>query len=156
MDLTIDVEDYKLNVRSSGLIIHDNFILTHHNLESDHYALPGGRIEIGEDSVSTVKREFLEETGKEIEVKECAAVVENYFTHDGQKYHEILFTHLAEFKNEEDRKIITELENIEKKSHLRYEWLDINKIDEYNVRPYVLKEIIKSKNFPIHKVNIDK
>ena len=155
MDLTIDVEDYKLNVRSSGLIIHDNFILTHHNLESDHYALPGGRIEIGEDSVSTVKREFLEETGKEIEVKECAAVVENYFTNKGQKYHEILFAHLAEFKNEEDRKLITELENIEEKGHLRYEWIDINKIDEYNVRPYVLKEIIKSKNFPIHKVNID-
>ena len=155
MDLTIDVEDYKLNVRSSGLIIHDNFILTHHNLESDHYALPGGRIEIGEDSVSTVKREFLEETGKEIEVKGCAAVVENYFTHKGQKYHEILFAHLAEFKNEEDRKLITELENIEDNKDLKYEWIDIDKIDEYNVRPYVLKEIIKSKNFPIHKINID-
>ena len=155
MDLTIDVEEYKLNVRSSGLIIHDNFILTHHNLESDHYALPGGRIEIGEDSVSTVKREFLEETGKEIEVKECAAVVENYFTHKGQKYHEILFAHLAEFKNEEDRKLITELENIEDNKDLKYEWIDIDKIDEYNVRPYVLKEIIKSKNFPIHKINID-
>ena len=55
-------------------------------MESDHYALPRGRIEIGEDSVSTVKREFLEETGKEIEVKECAVVVENYFTNNGQKH----------------------------------------------------------------------
>ena len=155
MDLTIDVEDYKLNVRSSGLIIHDNFILTHHNLESDHYALPGGRIEIGEDSVTTVKREFLEETGKEISVKGCAAVVENYFTNKGQKYHEILFAHVAEFKNEEDRKNICELENIEGKDYLKYEWLDINKIDEYELRPYALKEIIKKHTYPVHKVYKD-
>ena len=155
MDLTIDVEDYKLNVRSSGLIIHDNFILTHHNLKSDHYALPGGRIEIGEDSVTTVKREFLEETGKEITVTGCATVVENYFTIEGKKYHEILFTHVAEFKNEEDRKIITELENIEGKDYLKYEWLDINKIEEYNLRPHAIKDIIKNKVFPVHKINRD-
>lgn len=155
MDLTIDVEDYKLNVRASGLIIHNNFILTHHNLESGHYALPGGRIEIGEDSVTTVKREFLEETGKEINVTGFASVVENFFTNKGQKYHEILFVHFAEFVNKEDKNIICNLKNIEGKDYLNYEWIDINKIEQYELRPNILKEILKDKVFSVHKIHID-
>ena len=50
MDITIDVEDYKLNVRGSVLIEHNGKILAHRNINSNHYALVGGRVEIGEDS----------------------------------------------------------------------------------------------------------
>ena len=39
MDITIDVEDYKLNVRAAGIIIHDGKILVHRNINSDHYAI---------------------------------------------------------------------------------------------------------------------
>ena len=56
MDLTLDVEDYKLNIRAGGVIIHNNKILTHRNINKDHYCLPGGRIEIGESSEQTIKR----------------------------------------------------------------------------------------------------
>ena len=47
MDLTIKVEDYKLNVRAAGIIIHNNKVLTHRNLNSNHYTFIGGRVEIG-------------------------------------------------------------------------------------------------------------
>ena len=53
MDLTIDIEDYKLNVRATGVIIHNNKILAHKDIRSDHYALIGGRVEIGENSADT-------------------------------------------------------------------------------------------------------
>ena len=39
MDITIDLEDYKLNVRVADVIIHNNKILVHKNVNSDHYAL---------------------------------------------------------------------------------------------------------------------
>ncbi len=55
MDITINVEDYKLNVRAAGVIIHDGKILAHKNINSDHYALIGGRVEIGESSANTIK-----------------------------------------------------------------------------------------------------
>lgn len=58
MDLTIEVEDYKLNVRAAGIIIHNNKVLTHRNINSDHYTFIGGRVEIGEDSASTVKEKL--------------------------------------------------------------------------------------------------
>ena len=58
MDITIDIENYKLNVRAAGIIIHNNKVLLHRNINENHYALIGGRVEIGENSADTVKREI--------------------------------------------------------------------------------------------------
>lgn len=56
MDITVDIENYRLNVRTAGLIIHNNKLLAHKDANSDHYALIGGRIKTGEDSESAIKR----------------------------------------------------------------------------------------------------
>ena len=153
MDLTIDVEDYKLNVRAAGVIIHNNKVLAHKNINSDHYALIGGRVAIGDDSEKTVKREIQEELGKEIEIPGYVATVENFFEMKDAKYHEILFIHRAEFKNEEDKKIEYTLKNIEGKDYLQYEWLDLGKIEEYPLLPEAVKEVLKENKFPVHKIN---
>ena len=57
---------------------------------------------------------------------------------------------------EEDKKLESTLQNIEGKDYLQYEWIDLDKIDEYPLRPDVLKEVLKESKFPVHKINIDK
>ena len=155
MDITIKVEDYKLNVRAAGIIIHNNKILTHRNINSDHYALIGGRIQIGEDSETALKREIKEETGREINITGYIATIENFFEMKSEKYHEIMFIHKAEFVNEQDQIIEDTIKNIEGKEYLKYEWLDLDKLDEYNLLPIAAKEILKNGKFPVHKINID-
>ena len=85
MDITINVEDYKLNVRAAGVIIHNGKILVHKNINSDHYALIGGRVEIGENSANTIKREIKEELGKDIEITGYISTIENFFKMKGFK-----------------------------------------------------------------------
>ena len=153
MDLTIDIEDYKLNIRAAGVIIHNNKILVHKNTNSDHYAIIGGRVEIGEDSKKTVKREIQEELGKKVEITGYIATIENFFNMKGSKYHEILFIHKAEFLNEKDKKIEYTLKNIEGKDNLKYEWLELEKINEYPLLPKMVKEILQENKFPVHKIN---
>lgn len=153
MDITIEVEDYKLNVRAAGIIIHNNKILLHRNIKSDHYALIGGRVTIGENSEETIKREIQEEIGKEVEVIEYISTVENFFEMKNSKYHEILFVYKLEFINEEDKKIDYILKNMEGKEYLQYEWIDINEIDKCPIKPEVVKDILKQNKFPIHKIN---
>lgn len=155
MDLTIEVEDYKLNVRAAGIIIHNNKVLTHRNLNSNHYTFIGGRVEIGEDSVTTVKREIEEELGKEAEIIEHGGVIENFFEMQGTKYHEMLFMHRAEFVDEEDQKIEYTLKNREGKDYLQYEWIDIDHLDDYPIKPAIIKEILKQGKFPVHMINKD-
>ena len=155
MDLTIDVEDYKLNVRATVIIEHNGKILAHKNVRSNHYALIGGRVKIGEDSETTVKREMMEELGNKIEVTGYVATIENFFEMNGTKYHEILFVHKAEFVDEEDKKIEYSLKNIEGEDWLQYEWLDISKIDEYPLLPSSIKSVLKENKFPVHKITKD-
>lgn len=153
MDLTIDIEKYKLNIRSGAVIIHNNKILTHKNINKDHYCLPGGRVEIGENSEETIKREIYEELGKNVEITRYIATIENFFEMENKKYHEIMFVYNVEFRNEEDKKIDYILKNIEGKKGLQYEWIDLNEIDKYNILPKCIKEILKEEKFPIHKIN---
>lgn len=156
MDITIDIEDYKLNIRAAGIIIHNGKILAHKNVNNNHYALVGGRVAIGEDSALTVKREIKEELGKDVEITGYVATIENFFEMKDSKYHEILFIYKAEFIDEEDKKIEYTLKNIEGKEYLQYEWLEIEKIDEYPILPKVVKNIIKENKFPVHQIYYDK
>lgn len=153
MDLSLDIENYKLNIRSAGLIIHNNKILAHRNINKDHYCLPGGRIEIGESSEETIKREIQEELGKEIDIIGYLATIENFFEMENKKYHEYYFLHKIEFSNEADKKINYTMHNAEGKEYLQYEWLDLEKIEEYNILPECLKKVLKSENLPVHIVN---
>ena len=153
MDITLDVEDYKLNIRAAGVIIHNGKILAHRNINSDHYALVGGRVQIGENSAKTVRREIQEELGKNIEITSYIATIENFFEMKGSKYHEILFVHQAEFINDEDKEIEYTLKNKEGKDYLQYEWLDLNKIEEYPLYPKAIQTILKEQKFPTHKIN---
>ena len=155
MDITIDVEDYKLNVRAAGVIIHNNKVLAHRNINSDHYALVGGRVEIGEDSETTLKREIKEELGKNIEITGYVSTIENFFEMKELKYHEILFVYQAEFVDEEDKKIEYTLKNIEGKDYLQYEWLELERINQYPVLPKAIQDILKDGKFPAHKINND-
>lgn len=155
MDITLDVENYKLNIRAAGVIIHNNKVLLHRNINSDHYALLGGRVEIGERSDNTVKREILEETGKEVEITGYIATIENFFEMRERKYHEILFVHKAEFKNENDKLLEETIKNIEGKDYLQYEWIDLDKIENYPVRPEIIKKMLKEGKFPTHQINND-
>ncbi len=153
MDITIDLEDYKLNVRAAGVIIHNNKILVHKDVNSDHYALIGGRVEIGEDSEKTVKRELIEEIGKDVEITGYVATIENFFEMKGLKYHEIMFVHKVEFVKDEDKEIQYTLKNIEGKDFLQYEWIDLDKIEEYPLLPKTITKVLKDNKFPVHKIN---
>ena len=155
MDISINVDNYRLNVRAAALIIHNNKLLVHKNDNEDFYAILGGRIQIGENSQETLKREILEEMGKEIEIKGYAATIENFFTFNGKNNHEYMFVYNADFKDENDKKILDMINNVEGNDYLHYEWIDLDKIDSYNILPKIMKDVLKSNVFPVHKINDD-
>ena len=156
MDITIEVQDYVLNVRAAVVIVHNDRILVHKDINSDHYALMGGRVELGEDSITTIKREIKEEIGKEIEIIGYISTVENFFIMKGKKYHEIEFVYLAEFKDEKDKLIQDTIKNIEGKDYLQYEWIERNQIDKIPLMPVKIQEVLKDEKYPVHIINKDK
>lgn len=156
MDITVKMENHTLNVRAAGIIIHNNKVLMHRNVNESYHALLGGRVELGESSEDTVKREILEELGKEVEITGYCCTIENFFNFRGSEYHEIMFVHFAEFVDDEDKKIEETLKNIEGREELEYRWLDLDKINEYEIRPDIMRKVLSDKVFPVHVVNDDR
>lgn len=64
-----------------------------------------------------------------------------------------MFVYGIEFINEEDKKIDYVMKNIEGKDYLQYEWIELDRIEEYTLLPKVLKEVLKENKFPIHRIN---
>jgi ADP-ribose pyrophosphatase YjhB (NUDIX family) len=59
----------------------------------------GGGIEFGEHSRDALLREMREELGAEVERLELVGVLENVFTYEGARGHEIVFVYDGEFRD---------------------------------------------------------
>lgn len=73
----------------------------------------GGKIEFGEKSSETVRRELLEEIGCEVHNLSYLTTLENIFTYNGQRGHEIVIVYDGDFtdKSVYQRTIIHGLED---------------------------------------------
>ena len=69
----------RLRVRVNGVLIEeDKILLIQHKMSEDRafWAVPGGGMDYGSDVISNLRREFLEETGLEVAVKDFLFVYE--------------------------------------------------------------------------------
>ncbi|GAB3070694.1 NUDIX hydrolase [Salinicoccus sesuvii] len=88
-----------------GLVIKDNALLLeercgkHSRGEGIYYRPIGGTIEWSERSSETLKREFIEEIGTEIDIINYVACLENIFEVDSMIGHEITQVYRAVFKD---------------------------------------------------------
>ena len=109
------------------------------------YCPPGGRIEFGERSDLALRREMREELGAEIDGLILLGVLENLFTFDGARGHEIVFVYDAQFT---DRSLytVTGFQGTESDgTQFNAIWLDLDAIgqDTPPVYPEGLVEMLK-------------
>ena len=144
--------------RVGAIIIADGEALFSYGEEAGYYYTIGGGVHIGERAEDAVLREVYEETGGNFSVLRPLGIVENFFKGDGLldglDCHTIEMYYLMkpEVKREYDVGSVTNSGEHEKMC-----WLPIEKIDEYDVRPGIVKKILK--NIPpylVHYVNDDR
>ena len=88
-------EDMKVSIHVYGIAVRDGKALI--SPQFDGYDWPGGTFELGEDTVQTLKREFKEETGFEVEPIKLLDVETSLFHHykRGTDHHSILIFYLV-------------------------------------------------------------
>jgi len=79
--------DWRFHFRSAAIVRDGDFILLHRMAKDSFWALPGGRVEIGETAEAAVRREMREELGTDVQVVGLLAVVENLFIYRGRPQH---------------------------------------------------------------------
>ena len=90
-DLSVMIDDVKLNIRVGAIIKYQDKILVEKNKNVDFYVVPGGRVKTLENSKDTLLRELNEELGIDFSNEEfkLKSFIENFFTFDNNKYHEL-------------------------------------------------------------------
>lgn len=140
--ISFDVDKNKFNFRVSGIFLDKNKqrFLTNTREGVGFCVLPGGRVEMGEDSKTSLIREMQEELGLDINIISIKAMTENFFVFDNKNYHELQYIYVAEFVDNSIEVNISQFWGIEKKDI--FEWKNIDDIDNINCQPEFLKELI--------------
>ena len=152
MDIKFEVNDYKFNVRSSCIIKdkeHHKVILTNMRGITDHEAfiLPGGRPELMENTEEAIIREIEEELNLKLTYK-LVSVEENFVKEN--KFHMLEFVYYAEVDNFDNIKCLDD-------GWDKFKIIEIKDIDNIDIRPKTVKELIKndiSSNIS-HNINYD-
>ena len=144
--IKIKTDDYNFKFRVSGIIVKENKILLVEMDNSGFLCLPGGYVELGETTEVAVRRELLEEIRKPFEISEYLGVVENYFINKyNKKMHEISFYYLMKSNDILNTENFSLIENDKgRKIKLDFCWVYLDQINDYDVRPGFLKNILKS------------
>lgn len=145
MDFRTITENGRHGVRVAAIIIRDGALLTYKVGDQNH--LVGGAIKVGESSKDAVAREVGEELGLQCIVKDLMFVVENRFDYNGELHHMIEFHYSVDLLGEIPPHILD--------GHpYECEWVQMNEISRFDIRPTFLKSELAKWNGAIHHIDI--
>ena len=143
-DINVKIGDYILNCRAVAIIECNNKILFQKREGDKYWALPGGKIEVGEKTSETISRELKEELGLvKYNVDDMAIVSEHFFEFDGNRYHQYIFGHRVSVSYDEYIYNSEEFRGIEKDKNIIFKWLDKELLNGLEVKPDFLGDTLR-------------
>jgi len=164
--ISVPIGAARFNYRTAAAIIHDEHVLLHRALYEDFWALPGGRVEILENSRDALARELVEELGPAVNVRieRLLWVVENFFTDEGTAHHELGMYYLARLdepsaylaKDRDYFGIEKDLSLQNTPIKLLFRWFPLSELAQARLYPAFLRtQLTDLPAFPEHLVHVD-
>lgn len=158
MDIGINSEEGKFKFRVCGILEHDGKYLAVKMNNNNFFCLPGGHVELGEDTEMAVQREMREELGYEVKIKKLVSINQNFFVGvDGRQFHEIGYYYIVNAINEKNinaSDYTREELDKGKIQHLEFRWFTKEELKDIDFRPkYIIDCFDKSE--PTLKITRD-
>lgn len=156
MDARIVIDEYRLKLRVSGIIIHDNKILIE-KYDDKLYFLPGGTINLYESSEDAMLRELKEELDKEFVIDKLVSINEEFYVSKNNQLrnHHINFYYIVNFKDESDINSL-DLDRLEDDHGYmmqhHYKWVDLKELNNIKLIPEEIKKEIIEGNIKFHHI----
>lgn len=153
--ITFDKGNSRFNFRTAGVIQHDDKVLIHQAEGDDFWALPGGRVEMGESSETAIVREMEEEIGLHFRVTRPLWFLENFFDHQEKEYHEISVIFLIHCITEEELLARgNKFTGLDSGTPLLFEWHKVETLVHFPLFPTFLRtelgELPSSEQYRVH------
>lgn len=148
MDLKIKTDNEEFHGRTCGIIKQkDKFLIMRVN-QTSYYHIPGGHIEIGEDSKQALTREIKEEIGCDIQEPRLFAIQENFWERNNRKCHGIEFYYIINTKPELDMKDYKRIENDKgEEKVLEFKWVTSEELKDTDLRPSNIKDLLITEEY---------
>ena len=132
MDISVDLNNYILNVRTSAFIRCKGEILVCEHKNKNYYSLPA------------LLRELKEELNYDLDENDLriARVIENFFVYKGKNIHEYLFVYLCDLDESLYNGDFKNLEN----DNITMNWVKEEAFILLDLKPGVIKGIIRNPN----------
>jgi len=133
------------NLRVAGLVFHHDHVLLHHALHELFWTVPGGRCEMMENTAATVRREFAEELGVDVQVERLVALVENFFEYESTMCHELCFYYSVTLPAHSPLLDVDRtMSAVDGGVPLEFRWFPVGTLHEVEIRPTCLVEIVRA------------
>lgn len=138
-DILFKTEDWVFSYRVAGICVQEGKVLLQTTTGPDRsFAFPGGHVEFGETNEETLIREFREEIGADISVKELKWVAEVFFPWGSKPCHQICLYYLVEIQNPEIPRegCFVAKEHLEGRNfELEFHWVALDEVSKLEVYP---------------------
>ena len=130
-------------MRAVGLVWFPDHVLLHRRQGDDSWALPGGRVELGEAANHAIQREFNEELGISVQCGELLCVGKNFFEYQGKPHHEIgMYFSVQLPQTPSLLKLDATYRGVESNQRLEFNWFRRSTLVQLNLRPLVLRAML--------------
>ncbi len=124
-------KNFELCVR--GIIQQNEKVLVCGDKRKNYYFFPGGHVNFAEKSKEALDRELKEELDISVKDFSFIGMVENVFTDEGEKHHEINLVFSGEAEEAKDKS---------KEDHIDFLFFDTERLSEENVLPIALRDSV--------------
>lgn len=149
-DILFKTENWVFSYRVAGICVQNGKVLLQTTTGEDRsFAFPGGHVEFGETHAQTLTREFREEIGADIAVKDLKWVAEVFFPWGKKPCHQICLYYMVEIQNPEIpvEGMFPAREQLEGRSfQLEFHWVPIEDVKGMELYPTNAKELLNRLN----------
>jgi ADP-ribose pyrophosphatase YjhB (NUDIX family) len=132
----------RFNYRVAGVAMAADRVLLHQRDGDDFWTLPGGRPEPMESARDALRREMHEELGMAVTVGRLLWLVENFFTFEGVRHHELLLC--FEMACGAQPGGLADVEGAEGARRLLFRWCPLDALEALPVRPAFLAPALRN------------
>ncbi len=143
MDLKIKTEKEEFHGRTCGIIKQEDKFLIMRVNKTSYYHIPGGHIEIGEDSKQAVIREIKEEIGCDVQEANLFLIQENFWTRNAKKCHGIEFYYIIKPEQQLQMQDHERIENDKgEEKLLEFKWVTVKELKNTDLRPTNIRDML--------------
>jgi 8-oxo-dGTP pyrophosphatase MutT (NUDIX family) len=144
--ISFPLPEGRFNYRVAAVIISDGHVLISREDDDDYMMLPGGRVELGENSRLSLEREIAEEIALPAEIGPMLATSESFYHREGEDFHELGFFYSVDLTGQGPNGTSPWLKRRDEGHDLYFFWAPLagTALEEANLKPAWLPNFLRN------------